>query len=350
MKRRTFLAVTGLVVVGVWACASIQQTGATATPADLSTRPSPTQSWTGGDTLSLVTWNLGYAGLGRGSDFFADGGRSYLPPSRRVVRENADAIAHWLSNSQADVILNQEVASSSAVNWWVDLKRRIEGALPGYGQAFYADFRTRLLPPPLRIRNGLSTFARAGMGPSELWPLPNDGDPYDGALRRHYAAIATRLDGPGGCWTIVNTHLSAFDDDAALRRTQIRALLDRAQEEAALGRRVVIGGDWNLRLGPTDFPHTTEERFLFWVHDFPRELLPPGWRIAGDVATPSVRTNERPFIRGENYTTTIDGFIVGPGVTVESVQGQDLDFLWSDHNPVRLVVRPEGPPRSACQV
>ena len=39
-----------------------------------------------GETLNLMIWNLGYAGLGRESDFVADGGTSYFPPSRAAVR------------------------------------------------------------------------------------------------------------------------------------------------------------------------------------------------------------------------------------------------------------------------
>lgn len=351
MRRARILAgvAVAVVLLGGYACASIQATGAPASPnADLSVEPSPTAAWGGGETLSLVTWNLGYAGLGRGSDFFADGGDAYLPPSRRAVVESRDRIVAWLGAADADVILTQETARASVVNWWVEVKRAVDAALPGHGHAFYADFRTRLVPPPLRIRNGLATYARTGLTGAELWPLPEDGDPYAGALRRRYAAVVTRLDGPGGCWTVVNAHLAAFDKGAALRRRQIQALLARAEAESRAGRRVLIGGDWNLRLVPTEFAHTTQAKDLFWVHDFPTDLLPAGWRIAADPTVASVRTNERPYRPGENYTAVIDGFILGPGVALERVQGTDLGFGPSDHQPVRLTVRAEGPPSPAC--
>ena len=334
-------------LLGAYACAAVNMTGSTQpSPGDLTTRPSP--AWRGGERLSLVTWNLGYAGLGRESDFFADGGESYLPPSRTAVVANRNAIAAWLGASGADVVLNQETARASPVNWWVEVKGAVDAALPGYGQAFYADFRTRLLPSPLRIRNGLATYVRAGLAGTELWSLPSDGDPYDGILRRRYAALATRLNGPGGCWTVVNLHTAAFDEGAALRRRQIQAVLARAGEEAARGRRVVIGGDWNLRLAPTAFPHTTQPRDLFWVHDFPADLLPAGWRITADPRIPTVRTNERPYRPGENYTAVIDGFLIGPGVEVEAVEGVDLGFNASDHQPVRLTVRAVGPEGPSC--
>jgi len=347
--RKRWLALVAAILTGGYACASIRATGAPASPhADLSFTPSERAAWSGAAVMTVVTWNLGYAGLGRDSDFFADGGDRYLPPSRAAVVANRDTIAAWLGASDVDVILTQETARASAVNWWVELKGAVDAALPGHGQAFYADFRTRLLPPPLRIRNGLATYGRSGVTEAELWPLPADGDPYDGPLRRRYAALATTVNGPGGCWTIVNMHTAAFDEGAALRRRQIQAVLGRAADEVAAGRRVIIGGDWNLRLVATDFPHTTQAADLFWVHDFPAELLPPGWRIAADPRVPTVRTNERPYRPGQNYTAVIDGFLVSPGVTVDAVEGVDLGFGPSDHQPVRLTVRADGPDRPSC--
>ena len=301
------------------------------------------------DTISVITWNLGYSGLGRGSDFFADGGRSWLPPGPGTTRESADAIAAWLGNSDADVILTQENARPSVVNYWTDLKGRTDRALADYQGVFHADFRTRYLPPPLRISNGMATYARRGLVRSEIWPMPSDGDPYDGVVRRRYGALATYIDGPGGCWVIVNLHTAAFDEGGALRKRQVAVLLERAVIAHARGYRVVLGGDFNLRLVPTRFPHTTGDEFLGWIHDFDPSALPEGWRVVADGTTASVRTNERAYESGQNYTTVIDGFIVSPDVEVQSVAGVDLGFRHSDHQPVRARFSAgEGPPHARC--
>lgn len=302
------------------------------------------------DTISVITWNLGYSGLGRGSDFFADGGRSWLPPGPGTTRESADAIAAWLGESDADVILTQENARASAVNYWTDLKGRTDRALSDYQGIFHADFRTRYLPPPLRISNGMATYARHGLVRSEIWPMPSDGDPYDGLIRRRYGALATYIDGPGGCWVVVNLHTAAFDEGGALRKRQVATLLERAAAAYALGYRVVLGGDFNLRLVATQFPHTTEEEYLGWIHDFDPDVLPEGWRVVADGATPSVRTNQQAYKPGENYTTVIDGFVVSPGVEVVSVAGVDMNFRHSDHQPVRAQFRAgEGLPQAPCE-
>lgn len=43
---------------------------------------------------------------------------------------------------------------------------------------------------------------------------------------------------------------------------------------------------------------------------------------------------EGPYVRGENFTTVIDGFVLSPNVRAENVRMRDLDFQFSDHQPV----------------
>jgi endonuclease/exonuclease/phosphatase family metal-dependent hydrolase len=294
-----------------------------------------------GDTLDIVTWNLGYGGLGAGSDFIADGGTHYFPPSRAAARENVAGIRAYLETLRdADIVMNQELAGAGLVNYWTDLHKAADEALAGAERIFFADFKTRLMPWPLRMVHGQGIYARRAVASTDLVPLPAENEGIFG-VRRRYAATVARLPIAGSAhgWTIVTTHLAAFDDNATVRTQQLRELLTWAQGEHQRGQHVVIGGDFNLRLVETNFPNTTEERFLFWVYPFPQDALPEGWRIAADATTPTVRTNERAYRPGENYTAVIDGFIVSPNVAIESVAGTDLGFAHSDHNPVHVRVR-----------
>ena len=127
------------------------------------------------------------------------------------------------------------------------------------------------------------------------------------------------------------------------RMKQLREVIALAERHYARGRAVAVGGDWNMRLTATDFPYTSAESAQFWIHDFPKSVLPEGWQVAIDASTPTVRTNERPYQAGENYRTIIDGLIVSPNVVVERADGLDLDFQITDHQPVRytLSVRAE---------
>ena len=73
---------------------------------------------------------------------------------------------------------------------------------------------------------------------------------------------------------------------------------------------------------------------MFWLKKLPHEKILPGWEIitGPDIAT--VRTNERPYHKGENYTTIIDGFMVSPNVKTLSVKTIDTDFEYTDHQAV----------------
>lgn len=291
-----------------------------------------------GDTLDILVWNVGYGGLGAGSDFVADGGTHYFPPSRAAVRANVAGIASFLeTQSDADVVLIQELARGGPVNYWVDVRARAEAALAGRDRVFFADFKTRLMPWPLRLVHGQGLFSSRAVESADVVALPAEDAGIFG-VRRRYASPLVRLAGDSR-WTIASVHLAAFDEDARVRTRQLRDLLAWAQREHEQGRRVVIGGDWNFQIAETAFPHATEERFLFWLFPFPQDELPEGWRIGADGSIPSVRTNHRPYVAGENYVTTIDGFIVSPNVAIESVHGFDLAFRHTDHQPVRIRVR-----------
>src|SRR5262245_41755416 len=73
-----------------------------------------------GDDISVLAWNLGYGGLGEESDFIADGGKSYLPPSPQAVDKNIAGITATLKNIDADVYILPETAKPSPLNYWRD--------------------------------------------------------------------------------------------------------------------------------------------------------------------------------------------------------------------------------------
>lgn len=290
--------------------------------------------------LTVTTWNLGYAGLGAGSDFVVDGGTHWFPPSRAAAQDNAAGIAAWLAAHPTDVVLAQELAQAGPPNRWVDLKHQVDRALAGTESVFFADLTSRLAIWPLAVRHGLGVYARHPIGSRERVPLPGDGDIPSGMMVKRYAASLVRLPTAGGPpWTIVNFHLAAFDEGAKLRRRQLAAVFELARREYAAGACVVIGGDWNMRLQPTEFPNTTEPRHIAWLATLDPAEVPDGWRIVADPATASVRTNYQPYVAGQNYTAVIDGFAISPNVGAVSVDCADLGFANSDHQPVTATFR-----------
>lgn len=287
--------------------------------------------------LSVTTWNIGYAGLGADSDFFADLGDQSRPPSRASVDRNLAAITSLLAADPADVLLIQEAAAPSWVTWRRDIIGGLRERLAPYEPFFKPDFRTNLVPPPWSVAIGSATVSRVMAG-LERVPLSGRHERYWGGLaHREYAVHIARLDG-AVAWSVINLHLSAFDEDG-LRFQQAREVIALAEKEYAAGRCVILGGDWNMRLTKTDFDHQTEERYQFWLRNLPGDIAPEGWRWGFDPSVATVRTLHQPYTPGVTYSTIVDGFLVSPGVDVLAVTGIDRGFQHSDHNPVRLTAR-----------
>jgi endonuclease/exonuclease/phosphatase family metal-dependent hydrolase len=339
MRRILIGAAIIAVALALWAGAYFTLNGdAVASPGDGVTRQ--VEAPAAPDALNLTVWNLGYGGLGRESDFVADGGTHMFPPSRAAVRANVDAIDALVGEDEADVFIFQEIAYGGPVNYWVNLKGALDRTLADRSSVFFADFRTRLMPWPLRMEHGQAIYSRFGVESADVVPLPAEDTAIFGVKRR-YASVVARMpiEGSEHGWTIASVHLAAFDPDASVRTRQLRELLAWAQREYESGQHVVLAGDWNFQIAETNFPNTTEERFLFWLFPFPQDALPQGWRIGADASVPSVRTNYQPYVAGENYITTIDGLIVSPNVEIKSIAGVDLGFEHTDHQPVRARVR-----------
>ena len=287
-----------------------------------------------GESITLLTWNLGYGGLGAESDFSADGGKHLLPPSRKAVDKNIAGITAELRASAQDIIIMQEAARPSLLTRGADIVGAVGAALNGRDNAFSADFSARFLPRLLRPQHGLFSSVNAAGVERETILLPLEPGYIFGVTRRLYHMHVIRLPGASGGWTVIDIHLSAFDDGANVRLVQLRSVMAYAEREYERGRHVIIGGDWNFEFARPDRPTTTDEKFLFWVHPFPYGELGKGWRAAVDPSTPSVRTNERPYVKGQNFTTVIDGFVISPNVRAIAVTTHDLDFQYADHQPV----------------
>jgi len=293
------------------------------------------------DRLTLLTWNLGYAGLGAESDFVADGGSHYLPPSRAAVLGNLRGITRELARVEADLFLLQEIARPGLLNYWVDVLGGVGRQLPSYASVYDADVATRLLPPPLRISHGDAVYSRLHIGAAERLLLPAENERLGGLLRHEYRMLIVRLPLQESAreWVVVDIHLAAFDAQAAVRREQLRAVLRFAEGEFRKGSPVIIGGDWNMEFVKDRFAHTTPDKHRFWLADFPIEELPPGWKAVFDPSVATVRTLYAPYEPGHTYVSVVDGFVVSPNVDAEVVKGRDLGFRYSDHQPVIATFR-----------
>ena len=68
-----------------------------------------TAAFAPGDEVSILSWNVGYAGLGEESDFFMDGGKQTRAPSKAIVEKNMDGIVATVQGMAADFTFLQEI-------------------------------------------------------------------------------------------------------------------------------------------------------------------------------------------------------------------------------------------------
>lgn len=84
-----------------------------------------------GDDVSILTWNVGYAGLGEESDFFMDGGKQVRAPSKAVVEKNMDGIVSTVKDLNADFTFLQEIeADPSTRSYGIEEAERMRAPRP----------------------------------------------------------------------------------------------------------------------------------------------------------------------------------------------------------------------------
>jgi endonuclease/exonuclease/phosphatase family metal-dependent hydrolase len=293
-------------------------------------------------SIKLLTWNIGYAGMGKESDFIMDMGKQKRPLSKNLVIRNMQKILHFLADKSPDIAFLQEVAEPSWVTYQQDnLLQLINKLSHSYEYTYKADIKTSLIPKPFRFAIGNATFSKWKMRNAEARGLPLEPNFSYGMFRKNYRMHITRLiQGDNIKWVFINIHLSAFDDKRhEVREKQLSKVLEFAQSEYNKGNHVVVAGDWNLKLTKASFSHTTNEEFLFWVRDLPYGKIPKGWTWGIDHNVPTVRTAHKPYQENHNYTTIIDGFLCSPNVHIESTSTSDLKFEFTDHHPVQVIVQ-----------
>lgn len=300
------------------------------------------------DQFVIATWNLGYAGLGAEQDFRADGG-SRLRTQDKVENEAyAEGIAKTLRQVPADVFLFQEIAYPSYVNRHVDLMSIVRRALPSHKFVFSSEYFIRL-PFRFNIHTGIATALSADIDATEsIEALPTGKSKIN--FGREFPVQIFRFRHNNMPFTILNVHFSAFDKDGSTRRQQLDYALKISNQEYLSGRHVILGGDFNLEMSKTTIEHSTDPEIMSWLMDFPDEALPEGWKLLYDHHTPSFRSLDRPYVRGQNYVGNIDGFIISPNLHDLCTRTINEHFLSSDHQLTVLTVSIDSNAESSCRL
>ncbi len=295
--------------------------------------------------LTVISWNIGYAGLGKDSDFFMDGGENVSSADQDTVTASLLGIYKQLytGDNQAGIYMLQEVDKNSARTYGMDES----DCLGIYNSTYALNYSCPLVPYPLppigRVNSGLLTTTMYDIDSSERisLPCPFDWPVSTANLKRCLLVSYLPIEGSSSKLVIVNLHLEAYDDGEG-KIAQTKQLREFIQSEYEKGNYVIAGGDFNqvfpggIEKYPNEHPELWEPGIIT------EDIMPEGWSLAYDLETPSCRLLNQPYdpedIENTQYYV-IDGFIISPNVELISVETLDAGFEFADHNPVQLKVK-----------
>lgn len=297
------------------------------------------------DSLSLtfLTWNIGYAGLDEEMDFFFDGGTKVITPEKNCL-ENLNEIGNFLkSNDSIDFIFLQEVDRGSKRSYDLDEYDTILNKLNNHSSYFAKNYDVFFVPKPLRnpmgkVLSGIATFSKYTPASSTRITFPGDfGFPTQlfwldrcFLVNRYPLANGKEL-------VLINTHNEAFDE-GDIRKAQMEYLKIFILNEYNNGNFVIAGGDWNQC--PPDFkPAFQGNKVNTSQMVIQSDYLPSEWTWVYDSTIPSNRTVIAAYDPATTTTTVIDFFLLSPNIESVSVRCIQLDFEYSDHNPVIIHVK-----------
>lgn len=302
-----------------------------------------------GDSLTVLSQNTGYAGLGKDSDFFMDGGKD-VAPSRSEMDANLAGISGLLEETEADVFFLQEVDTNSGRTGSVDQREAYWHQLLSNGKEAYSsshalNYSCGFVPfpyPPIgKVHSGVQTLSKLSVEKAQriALPCPFSWPVSTANLKRCLLVSYVPLEGTDKQLVLVNLHLEAYDDGEG-KAAQTKVLVDFLTAEYEKGNYVIAGGDFNQTFpGALDaFP--IQDPSLWTPGVLENDILPEGWQFACDLSVPSCRLLNHPYDPDPagNQFYVIDGFILSPNVELERVETLDLQFEFADHNPVALAV------------
>lgn len=288
--------------------------------------------------FSILTWNIGYGGLGEESDFFFDGGVG-VRQSEEITLKNENGISTFLAdNDSIDFILLQEVDKESKRTYYKDQSILLKDKLPNKTGYFALNYDAPFVPQPVGNPYGkcyagimsMSNFTsdlnqRIALSPDASWPM--------GLFMLDRCLLESTYKLPNGKeLVIINMHLSAYDD-GTVKKEQMDKLKEVVLSHYAKGNYVIVGGDWNQYPPGYTIPVMKQKDAIAQIAvdaDFPEK----GWNWGVDITVPTNRKLESPFDPENTDQIVIDFFLTSPNIEITSVKGIQLNFKYSDHQPV----------------
>ncbi len=290
-------------------------------------------------SIRILTWNIGYAGLGENMDFFYDGGRM-IRDTKENTLSNLNSIIRTIKSIDADIVLLQEVDINSHRTYNISEIDSLKKYFSDYHLYFAPNYKSIFVPIPLN--NPIGKVEAGMVIMSKFFPLDVTRYQYPSKfsypkrlfnLKRGLLS-ARYLTDFGDTLIVACTHNTAFDDggmiDAETRFIEQLIIQNDSKKNIS-----IIGGDWN-QFPPSYTPdrEALENKFFSPVTIDDSVLKDYGY-FSYDKNINSLRYCNTPY-NPDSITTITDYFYLTNSVVVERIKTIDLKFKYSDHNPVIL--------------
>ena len=262
------------------------------------------------DSLKIVTWNIGYGGLGSNMDFFYDGGTRIRDTKARTL-ENLKGILAEMKALDADIYLLQEVDECSRRTYRINELAMLQAAFPEYHLYFACNYRSFFVPIPLRspmgkVSSGVVILSRYRAEKVERLAYPSRF-PFPVSLfnlKRCLLAATFRLS-DGGLLVVGNTHNTAYDT-GGMRDQETDFLASWIDSLQNRGVKVLVGGDWN-QYPPAYRPGEDEvANPHFAVAPLQASAFEANGRVVYDSSGKTLRYLDKPY--GQSSTLTVTDY------------------------------------------
>ena len=305
-----------------------------------------------GQSFTVVSANLGFGAYNPDFDFFMDGGTGSVAASAQVVRDDINGSAEAIKALDPDFVLFQEVDVDGTRSHHINEYALLRAQFPNDWSVFSQNYDSAFLAWPLYAphganKAGLATFSRDPIAASIRRSLPIS-ESFSKFLDLDRCYSICRIPLNDRQLVLINVHLSAYGADADIMAAQRERLYEDMTRELQAGNYVIAGGDFNhdmIGISGEVYGNATQS-VESWAKPYDFAGVPAGFTVASkqkldetgidafpDAAT--CRDTGRPY-DGTNDRWIMDTFIYSDNVDCTFYETVDLDFAYSDHNPVMM--------------
>ncbi len=289
--------------------------------------------------ITILSWNIGYAGLGNNMDFFYDGGKKVKDTKQQTLK-NLNKIKTILDDySYVDFILLQEVDVNSKRSYYINEKDTISKQLDNFISFFATNYKVQYIPFPIssplgKVESGLITYSKNIPVSSVRYKYPGNYNWPKKLFLLDRCFICNRYPvNNGKQLIIINTHNSAYDKNGNLRQKQLNFLKKFITQEYNKGNYVIVAGDWNEN--PPDFNKIKHKKYkILKLKSINKNFMPKDWKWIFDPKTPTNRSLSSRYNKNTTKKTIIDFFLISPNIKNTEIKTINLDFENSDHQPI----------------